>query len=343
MESAEPTPPAARATGDTPLRAFDEYLFSGEPRYNAAELAERANLDEGLADRLWRAMGFTTGGPDEPTFMDADLDALRQAESALGRGARVEDIVYHTRVMAAGLSGVAEVAADQIVANLDELRQGGFSDQEIAAFLRGAERPDIDALVGYMYRRQLRAALWRKLADPEEGAAQDVVTVGFVDLVRFTAITENIAEEELGVLINRFEDAVHDRVHAAGGRIVKMIGDEVMFVSSHPEPALDIAMDLVATFHDDESVPNARAGLATGAVLAHGGDYFGPVVNLAARIVGVARPSAVVVSQPLYESVGERADLSWRRLPPKRLKGIGRARLWSVLRAGGQSPPVSAA
>jgi adenylate cyclase len=331
----EPAAPSDSSLGlSSPLLALDRYLFSGEPSLNYGELVERAQIDSELAARLWRAMGFTVPSPEDRTFLNDDLEALQQAQGALGRGASVEDVVYHTRVMAAALSGVAEVSADNIVGIIEELRSAGVAEEQIGAlFEESQQRPDIDRLIGYMYRRQLRAALWRKLARPQAGAEVAVITVGFVDLVRFTAITENIAEEELGVLIDRFETAVHERVHDAGGRIVKMIGDEVMFVTDQADHAVEIAVSLVQTFEADDSVPQARAGLATGSVLAHGGDYFGPVVNLAARIVGVARPSSVVVSQPLYNTIGLLPGLSWHRLPPKRLKGIGRTRLWSVARS----------
>ncbi len=96
---------------------------------------------------------------------------------------------------------------------------------------RGGGLPDIDHLVGYFYRRQLKAALWRKLAVPDHPARPTPLTVGFVDLVRFTALTEDIDEESLGEMIDRFESVVHERVIDRGARIVKMIGDEVMFVS----------------------------------------------------------------------------------------------------------------
>ncbi|HKH88042.1 MAG TPA: adenylate/guanylate cyclase domain-containing protein, partial [Acidimicrobiales bacterium] len=91
-----------------------------------------------------------------------------------------------------------------------------------------------------------------------------------------------------------------------------------------------IAVDLVEAFHLDDSVPSARAGITLGAVLSHGGDYFGPVVNLASRIVDVARTSTVVVSQDVYDQLADQGDFSWRRLPPKRLKGIGRTSLYAV-------------
>ena len=112
-----------------------------------------------------------------------------------------------------------------------------------------------------------------------------------------------------------------------------MIGDEVMYVADHADQATQIALDLVSAFQLEDSVPEARAGLACGPVLAHGGDYFGPVVNLASRIVDVARPSSVLVSQEIHDLLADRPEFALRRLSPKRLKGIGRTPLFAV------SPP----
>jgi adenylate cyclase len=312
-----------------PLQVLDSLLFPGQTRYTSEVLISTAGVPEEVAERLWRAMGFTPVEEDEAAYVEDDLRALRLAAEALTDEPPTQ-IVYQTRVMAAALARVAEVTSDNIVAKVDELWQSGATDDEISAALNVPSPEDVDHLVGYIYRRQLRAALWRKLADPERLGSHSVLAVGFVDLVRFTALTEDIAEDQLAELIDRFETIVHDRVTDSGGRIVKMIGDEVMFVAEGADQAAHIAIDLVAAFHLDDSVPSARAGLAYGPVLSHGGDYFGPVVNLASRIVDVARPSSVVVSQELHDQLADSEDFSWRRLPPKRLKGIGRTALYSV-------------
>ncbi len=75
-------------------------------------------------------------------------------------------------------------------------------------------------------------------------------------------------------------------MHADGGRIVKFIGDEVMWVSSTPELLAKVAVDLVEHPRAREAGLQVRAGLGYGQVLAIGGDYFGNPVNLAARLVG---------------------------------------------------------
>jgi adenylate cyclase len=320
----------ARSRGWLPLVALDQVLFPRQHTHTSAELVELAGTELEVAERLWRAMGFTAVADDVPIFVDDDLEALRSATKALSEGVTLDQIIYQTRVISAAMARTAEVTSDNFVARIEEHRHLGLADDEIVKVIGDAELQDIDHLIGYFYRRQLRAAIWRKMAQPEPLADKTVLTVAFVDLVAFTAITEDIAQDQLGDMIDRFETTVHDRVTSGGGRIVKMIGDEVMFVSDDADSASKIALDLIEAFAKDESVPEARAGLATGSVLAHGGDYFGPVVNLASRIVDIARPSTVVVSDAIHDLLAERTDLIWRHLPPKRLKGIGWPTLWTV-------------
>ena len=161
--------------------------------------------------------------------------------------------------------------------------------------------------------------------------------------MRFTALTEDVAEDELDALISRFGDVAQDRIVGRGGRMVKMIGDEVMFVADDPASGTLIALDLVDAYASDDKLPSARAGVAWGEILSREGDYFGPVVNLASRIVDVARTNSVVVSDALHDQLAEDQRFTWRRLPSKRLKGIGLTRLWSARPAAGDSAGDSAA
>jgi hypothetical protein len=91
-------------------------------------------------------------------------------------------------------------------------------------------------------------------------------------------------------------------VTSAEGRVVKLIGDEVLYTASDEASACTIALNLATTFTDRPIVPAVRAGVAGGDVLLRDGDVFGPVVNLAARAVKVAAAGEVVapvaVAQP---------------------------------------------
>jgi adenylate cyclase len=319
--------------GTLPLLVLDMLVFPERPKYDEATLVELVGVEVDYAEALWRAMGFPMLAEGEVGFYEDDLTALR---SAAGEGLpevlRSADwqtaVVHQTRVMSAALARIAEQATDDIASLLSGLRSQGVTDDEIAGLIIGSFRFEaFEDLLWYMFRRQYRAALWRRLARPEQAAAP--VTVGFVDLVRFAAVTEQVADEELERLIVRFEEVAHDAITDGGGRVVKMIGDAVMFVADQPDHGVAIAHELVDAYADDPLLPPARAGLALGSVLARDGDYYGPTVNLAARIVDVARPSTVVISDDLRRVLtGDRYNLS--KLPRKRLKGIGPVELWAT-------------
>jgi adenylate cyclase len=316
------------------LGLVDETLFPEPPQYSSGDAAGLAHVDPELATRLWRTMGFTEATPGELAFYPQDAEALAIAAQVLADGTPIDSVIRQTRVMNASVSRIAESLADEAVAGVQALRQAGASDTEVKEALRSIIAPErFEKLMGYFLRRHMRAALWRKLATPASELGHASLAVGFVDLVRFTAITEEVAEDELDALVSRFGDVAQDRIARSGGRMVKMIGDEVMFVADDAAAGTLIALDLVDAYASDEHLPSARAGVAWGEVLSREGDYFGPVVNLASRSVDVARPESVVASDSLHDRLVEDPRFSWRRMPPKRLKGIGLARLWSVRRA----------
>jgi adenylate cyclase len=121
-------------------------------------------------------------------------------------------------------------------------------------------------------------------------------TVGFVDLVGYTEVTGSLSARELAAVLIDFDERTAQAVRQGNGQVVKMIGDEAMFVTEDPADACQIALDLVASFGEDKTPP-VRVGLATGEMVSVFGDLYGPDVNLAARLVTVAEPKTVVVSQ----------------------------------------------
>ena len=325
----------AAVQGTLPLLALDVLMFPERARYDEATLVDMVGADADYARALWRAMGFPMVPAGEVAFYEDDLVALRSAageglpEIFAGPDLMGAAIVHQTRVMSAALARIAEQSTDDLANVLHTLRAEGASDDEITRLMISSFRMEqFEQLLWYLFRRQWRAAAWRRLARPALATAP--VAVGFVDLVRFAAITEQVADEELEQLIVRFEEVAHNAIAEGGGRVVKMIGDAVMFVADDPEDAARIALQLVDAYANDRLLPPARAGLALGPVLARDGDYYGPIVNLAARIVDVARPSRVVVSDELRDTLAASEHFAFHRLPPKRLKGIGRVNLWAV-------------
>jgi adenylate cyclase len=115
--------------------------------------------------------------------------------------------------------------------------------------------------------------------------------------------------------------------------VVKTIGDEVMFATGDAAAAAEIALGLVVAHALDPELPDLRAGLASGPTLAWEGDLFGPTVNLASRLVNLARPGTVLVAEDLGEQLRHDPRFALRHLQPVRLQGIGSVRSWVLRRA----------
>lgn len=290
--------------------------------------------------RFWRALGFTDVTDDERHFTDADVEALSTAQRLLDAGlADVEVALQMTRVIGLSMARVAEAEVAASPITRDDLGADEMSDQ----FLRSLDviLPSMGRLLEYAWRRHLQAAFRRAMLSFSRGELSGgtvEATVGFADLVGFTLLSQELSDEALAELVSRFEALAFDIVSSLGGQIVKMIGDEVMFVVRNAAEGARIALRLADAYADDELLSDVRVGLASGPVLAMEGDYYGPVVNLASRIVMIAIPGTVLVSDDVHAQLAGDEELAWKSLRPRTLKDVGRAQLWSMHWADKEPP-----
>jgi adenylate cyclase len=195
---------------------------------------------------------------------------------------------------------------------------------ELFALTGGATLDGQARLLDYVWRRHLQQSLRRHALRRTSDEEQTVLAVGFADLVGFTALSQQLSEAALSEVVSRFEELAYDTVAAGGGRVVKMIGDEVMFVTADVVAAARIALSLSDAYGGDEQLSDVRVGLACGPVLAREGDYYGPVVNLASRIVNIARPGSVLVSSDVVAALADEPTFQCRSLRSRYLKDLGR-------------------
>jgi adenylate cyclase len=327
------------------LPAMDR-LILGEKRLTQDEVIEAAGVDREYARRLWRAMGFPDPAADERIFSEADVRDLQTLRQLTELGVTDLDVAIQlARVIGRSMARIADAQVATMRERVEAtLREQGANEAEIAEAVTGTLEvllPTLDQFLLDAWRRHLAAATRRSAmatmsAEDEHGPE---LAVGFADLVGFTAISQQLDEEDLAKAVGRFEEIAYDAIAERGGRVVKMIGDEVMFVSDNVRAAADIALTLAEVYAEDEMLPDVRVGLSYGPVLARDGDYYGPTVNLASRIVHIAYAGATVVSESVYERLKDDPEFSWKALRPRRLKGIGATHLWVLMRAG-QKPPA---
>jgi adenylate cyclase len=148
------------------------------------------------------------------------------------------------------------------------------------------------------------------------------VAIAFVDLSDFTRLGQRLPPDRVGAIGNRMAALATDAARPPV-ELVKTIGDAAMLVSPEVDPLLDAVVELKRAIHDEgEDFPGARAGVAYGPAVSRVGDWFGPAVNRASRIVDIAKPETVLVDEPATEHAGDR--FSFNRTRRKSLKGIER-------------------
>jgi adenylate cyclase len=181
-----------------------------------------------------------------------------------------------------------------------------------------------EELLVYVWRRHLAAAVGRMeaLGAREEDLHTTRLTVGFADIVQFTALSNTLTEERIGDLVELFEARCADVVASQRGRVIKSIGDSVLFVHEEPVAAYEIAEGIITVIGRDTRMPDVRVGLASGLVVQRLGDVFGPPVNMAARLTAVARRNRVIIDA---ETAGLLPDdqFETRRLAARPVRGFG--------------------
>jgi adenylate cyclase len=315
-------------------RRMAEQLL-GPAEYTRREIAAAAGLTVEQARRLWQATGFSPIDDDERVFTPADVEVLRAVHGVMvERGASDQLIIQQTRVMGQALARVADAQVGAMMENAAIRHHSEPADPTTSsAALRAlaAQLPVFEHFVSHIWRRHLLAAALRLAAAPTAG--EHALAVGFADLAGFTALSDSLDAGELAAMVDRFEALAYEHIVNGGGRVVKTIGDEVMFAVAEPHDAAAIALALVEAYGRDADLPDARIGMALGPVVAWEGDLFGPTVNLASRLANFARPGTVLIGDSLGAALHGDADFAPRHLRGVRLKGLGSVRPW-VLRRG---------
>lgn len=316
---------AADARGRLFALAGDRRLIPGRDALTLTELALEVDLDPTLVRRLWRAVGLTRAESDEPVAPAAAPDALRFM-ATLVRFLGEEPAIALARTVGSAMSRVGAaidgvfVGDESLPLNLD---QSGSEALTARAFAEVTDlAPMVAPLLDLLFRMHAEAAM-RQTEEAEPGHEKHTLraAVGFADLSEFTALSARLSAVELSQVVSVFEESAHDVVAQHGGRVVKFIGDAVMFLAARADQAAGIAADLVEHPRARYAGIGVRAGLAFGDVLPLDGDYFGSPVNLAARLVNMAEAGEILLGPGL----GERLDTgvwSVHDRGPQRVRGL---------------------
>jgi class 3 adenylate cyclase len=297
-------------------------LFGGEERVTVARIAELAGCDESLVRRIRLAAGLPDPGEAAAC---SPLEAVVVSSFIIGSAVFGDDVTLQfTRVLGSAASGIAEAALATFAANRTRaLLEGGGTTADIAR--AGAEATEafltVPPVLDVLLRVHFEAANTGRFSG-EHGNPTVTVAIGFVDVVESTQLTQTLSGMELASALGDFERAASDAVVGIGGRIVKRIGDAVMFVSSDASAACDAAAVILDAVGAHAALTGARAAVAFGKVLARDGDYFGTPVNRAARAVAFATPGTVVVDAAVRDALDTSRAGTITDLGKRTLKGF---------------------
>jgi adenylate cyclase len=324
-------------------------LVMGRPpaTLSVQEVADRCGVPVQRLERVLLSLGISVQSDDRLNETWVTLMAAFQQGAELMSD---DALNAFTRVLGAAATSIAEAAVALFYAELgpgsdrqgsDELARARMSESATLAF---STVPDVlsQVLLDQFERANRRAATvrgWNTVSDDDdETAAGELVALGFVDLVGSTSWTEGLSLRQLSLALSRFESAAWSSAVLAGGRVIKMIGDEVFFAAPTADAACRIGTDVCAAAKADPLLPSARGAIGFGLATPREGDYFGPLVNLVSRLTKTARPETLIVT---LRAASALPDDHWNlaELDPQPVRGLEEpVRVFAVSRA--EQPPL---
>jgi adenylate cyclase len=255
--------------------------------------------------------------PGERAITEEELELSYSAKALLDAGLAPEAFLELTAVMSRSMANIAAsftwVFGEALLQEGDTERDLGLRYAEALRNLGPLAAPTLEQMFNLRMREQISQA------ELQTGrlAGSQPITVGFVDIVGFTQLGEDVEPEELGPVVRGFERTVAEAV-SSPVKLVKTIGDAAMLVAPEPGPVVATVIGLVDRSMDDG--PLLRGGVASGDGLPRAGDWYGRPVNLAARLTGFAKRGSVVTSKEVREACADAYD--WSDAGRRRFKGV---------------------
>ncbi|MGZ4247910.1 MAG: adenylate/guanylate cyclase domain-containing protein [Solirubrobacteraceae bacterium] len=319
--------------GDPEGAVFDRVLLSGRKQrtVSPAEIEAHGGLAVGEVAGLMEAFGLPHPRAADPVFTPEEarvLVALRELDELWPADLRMQT----ARVYGAMLAGIAraEAQAFQIYTERHVREQDGDTAAHLSALQSAFERllPLADPLLLGVHRRWLEHELAQHAISAAERTAGSAglpgkveVTFLFCDLKDFTAYAERHGDAAAISAIDRFFEVVgHER--GPGGQLVKTLGDGAMLVYDEPADAVAAGRRVIAAMRAP-GLPGVHASVHRGIAIARSGDYFGGAVNLAARLLALARRDELLATADVVRRCGGAFD--WKPAGERTLRGVSTA------------------
>ncbi|WP_396027239.1 adenylate/guanylate cyclase domain-containing protein [Actinomyces sp. 2119] len=341
-------PQLSRAEDWATLAGHERLLLGERPSLTLAQVAEQAGASLETAQRFWRAMGFADVAPDEVCFTRHDVDALRDTLALINEEGsfrmRLPSALELLRAQSYTMDRLVLWELETLVADIgDRLRLDDTSARLVALDRVGEMIEILSRQLTYAWRRHLASLIGRTDAEVatrgQEEAGPDLYpltrSLGFVDIVSFTQRAQRMGKQDLTLMLEDFENTARDVVTSRGARVVKTIGDAVMYISDDLPTAADVVTSLVEELQSGPEAIRVRASLVQGRVVSRSGDVFGPTVNLASRLVDAAEPGGIRMDEATAMAILHGPVASRYRVGQCHevvAKGLGQIIPWSLER-----------
>lgn len=151
--------------------------------------------------------------------------------------------------------------------------------------------------------------------------------VMFADVAGSTAMYENMGDELARERLSKALNMLISITKRHGANLVKTIGDEILVYFPDADMAILAARSIQETMEDDRSPEtigvSIRIGMQYGSAILEDNDIFGDTVNVASRIVGMAKARQILCTQELAFTISN-PELSNKMRPYDRLRVKGR-------------------
>ncbi|MGO9560819.1 MAG: hypothetical protein ACLPQS_14455 [Acidimicrobiales bacterium] len=306
-----------------PLLA-DLKMFDFGTRMTVDQVAEACQVSAERVIRIRLASGLPAEpGASLPDWAPEDVAGFELGAAFFGEA----PVLAFSHVMGASAARVAEAAISLFLSEINEsLDATAAPPVEYArANEEAAELVNVvTMLMSHLLREHLEVTVKRQRESAGNWSRNVIeTTIGFVDLVRSTEWATSVSIREQADALALFESAAWDIATQRGGRIVKLIGDEAMFAVNDPAEGCRIALELCNAVDGMPALPRARGAVGFGDVAIRDGDYYGPVVHIAARAVKAAPEGGVVVTEGVREKCGrDGTGLRFEPIGLQALRGI---------------------
>lgn len=317
------------------LNEIAENILGAPITLTLAELAERTGVSTDFARTFWRGMGFRNVADDALLFTEADVDALRWWVVALGTE-RIDETALVSLLRAQSYT-MDRLALWQVEAMVDNVQRKLGIDDTAARYVMLQHIDESDDFMAeqitYAWRRHmvgLAERIYAEINARETPLLRDGLPLprafGFVDMVSFTTHSRQLGSRDLSRLVEGFEYTARDIITANGARVVKMLGDAVLYIADDVLTGARVSLAMIDAIGAQPDLLPVRASLVWGRVVSRSGDVFGPAVNLAARLMDAAPPGCLYAdaSTAALLAVSPRAaDFLMKGHPTLELTGIG--------------------